>query len=206
MYAFEDDDKDYDYQVRLTPQTHAISHPSNHIQYPEKEDGWNYAGTNQRLKKDRIGGGGGGGRRPRWQRRRPFRRHHAPGLWVVSLDWLWRVLTFYPTIILFYVELKTFHIVIFCEIHIYVWYTNKTFFMPTCLGLFGGRQVLTSVTMYCRTISRLERLANFVSKPMGAMARVSHAVNNPGGFLKQFANRWSHKSIFLLEGIWSKVR
>ena len=41
----------------------------------------------------------------------------------------------------------------------------------------------------CRTISRLERLANFVSKPMGAMARVSHAVNNPGGFLKQFANR-----------------
>jgi len=99
MYAFEDDDKDYDYQ------------------YPEREDGWNYAGTNQRLKKDRIGGGGGGGgRRPRWQRRRPFRRHHAPGL--------------------------------------------------------------------------LERLANFVSKPMGAMARVSHAVNNPGGFLKQFANRY----------------
>lgn len=24
------------------------------------------------------------------------------------------------------------------------------------------------------------------------MARVSHAVNNPGGFLKQFANRWQH--------------
>jgi len=98
IYAFEEDDTDYDYQ------------------YPEKEDGWNYAGTNQRLKKDRIGGGGGGGRRPRWQRRRPFRRHRAPGL--------------------------------------------------------------------------LERIANFVSAPVGAMARVSHAVNNPGGFLKQFANRY----------------
>ena len=44
--------------------------------------------------------------------------------------------------------------------------------------------------MYSRTISRLERIASFVSKPVGAMARVSHAVNNPGGFLKQFANRW----------------
>jgi len=97
IYAFEDDDKDYDYQ------------------YPDKEDGWNYAGTSQRVKKDRIGGGGGG-RRPRWQRRRPFRRHRAPGL--------------------------------------------------------------------------LERIASFVSKPVGAMARVSHAVNNPGGFLKQFANRY----------------
>ena len=112
------------------------------IQYPEKEDGWNYAGTNQRLKKDRIGGGGGGGRRPRWQRRRPFRRHHAPGLWVVSLDWLWRALNLYPTIIMFYVEFKTFHIVIFCEIHVYVWYTNKTFNEDTtCLGVFEGRQV-----------------------------------------------------------------
>ena len=42
-------------------------------------------------------------------------------------------------------------------------------------------------------MSRLERIANFVSAPVGAMARVSHAVNNPGGFLKQFANR-CHKS------------
>jgi len=98
IYAFEGDDTDYDYQ------------------YPEKEDGWNYAGTSQRMKKDRIGGGGGGGRRPRWQRRRPFRRLRAPGL--------------------------------------------------------------------------LERIANFVSKPVGTIARVSHAVNNPGGFLKQFANRY----------------
>jgi len=93
IYAFEDDDKDYDYQ------------------YPE--DGWNYGGTSQRLKKDRIGGGG---RRPRWHRRRAFRRHRAPGL--------------------------------------------------------------------------LERIASFVSKPVSAMARVSHAVTNPSGFLKQFADRY----------------
>lgn len=97
IYAFEGENADYDYQ------------------YPENEDGWNYAGTSQRVKKDRIGGGGG--RRPRWQRRRPFRRHyHGPGL--------------------------------------------------------------------------IERIANFVSTPMSAMARVGQAVNNPVGFLKQYADRY----------------
>jgi len=45
-------------------------------EYSENDDGWGYNGENSpRVKKDRIGGG----RRPRWQRRRPFRRHYSPG-------------------------------------------------------------------------------------------------------------------------------
>jgi len=82
-------------------------------EYSESDNGWGYNGENSpRVKKDRIGGG----RKPRWQRRRPFRRHYSPG--------------------------------------------------------------------------PLERLANLVSQPIGAMARMSQAVNNPAGFLKQFAERY----------------
>ena len=39
------------------------------------------------------------------------------------------------------------------------------------------------------TLLRIERIANFVSTPMSAMARVGQAVNNPVGFLKQYADR-----------------
>jgi len=82
-------------------------------EYSESDNDWGYNGENSpRVKKDRIGGG----RKPRWQRRRPFRRHYSPG--------------------------------------------------------------------------PLERLANLVSQPIGAMARMSQAVNNPAGFLKQFAERY----------------
>ena len=61
----------------------------------------------------------------------------------------------------------------------------------------GKNQIFVLILPHCR----LERLANLVSQPIGAMARMSQAVNNPAGFLKQFAERCCFYKVSLVPSI-----
>ena len=61
----------------------------------------------------------------------------------------------------------------------------------------GKNHIFVLILPHCR----LERLANLVSQPIGAMARMSQAVNNPAGFLKQFAERCCFYKVSLVPSI-----